>query len=309
MPVENCDVLIVGAGPAGLTAAVYLARYRRKVLVVHDGASRAARIPLTHNVPGFPGGIAGPDLLRQMREQAELYGAVLRQDEIQTLAHDEEEGFAAQGAHSRYRAASVILATGVRLNQIDLPEADHEDAICSACLRYCPICDGYEATGKRVAVLGSSTHGAREALFLRHYSKHLTLLTREGCELSDAQRRELATAGVEVLDAPVAAFRPGPQAMEVELSDGRRLTFDVLYPALGASPRSELAAQLGLTLSEGGCIPTDACQRLPIPGLFAAGDVVEALDQISVAIGHGAIAATQAHNFLREREGRVLQAE
>ncbi|CAN7577443.1 NAD(P)/FAD-dependent oxidoreductase [Phenylobacterium sp. LjRoot219] len=298
-------MLIVGAGPAGLTAAVYLARYRRRVLVVHDEASRAARIPLTRNVPGFPGGVAGPELLQRMRDQAQLYGAEIRRDRIQALRQD--RGFQALGDEGTYRARSVILATGIALNEIDLPVAVHEEALRLACLRYCPICDGFEATRKAVAVLGSSTHGAREALFLREYTDRVTLLAREACELSDAQRGELAAAGVQVRDAPVVDVRPAATGMQVILADDTRLSFDVLYPALGCEPRSELAAQLGMGLSDAGCIPTDAGQALALPGLYAAGDVVDALDQISVAIGHGAIAATHAHNWLREQDGRMLQ--
>jgi len=249
---QNCDVLIVGAGPAGLTAAIYLARYRRRLLVVHDEASRAARIPLTRNVPGFPGGVAGADLLQRMRDQAQLYGAEIRRDRIHALRQDQDQGFQALGDEGTYRARAVILATGISLNEIDLPESVHEEALRMACLRYCPICDGFEAAHKVVAVLGSSAHGAREALFLREYTDQVTLLTQEACELSQAQRRELATAGVHVRDAPAVEIRPDANGMEVTLADGTRLRFDVLYPALGCEPRSELAAQLGLGLSEAG---------------------------------------------------------
>lgn len=305
---RDCDVLIVGAGPAGLTAAVYLARYRRRVLVVHDEASRAAHIPLTRNVPGFPGGVAGPELLQRMCEQAQLYGAELHRDRIHALRQDEDGSFEALGDDGGYRARSVILATGITLNEIDLPATVHEEALRLSCLRYCPICDGFEATDKAVAVLGSSTHGAREALFLRGYTEQVTLLAQDACELSDAQRHELAAAGVQVRDAPAVEIRPDTTGMQVTLADGARLQFDVLYPALGCEPRSELAAQLGAALSDSGCIPTDAGQALALPGLYAAGDVVDALDQISVAIGHGAIAATHAHNWLLEQDGRLLQA-
>jgi thioredoxin reductase (NADPH) len=303
---QNCDVLIVGAGPAGLTAAVYLARYRRRVLVVHDETSRAARIPLTRNVPGFPAGVAGPELLQRMRDQALLYGAEIRRDRIHAL--EQHAGFQALGGEGTYRARSVVLATGISMNEIDLPKALHEEAIRLACLRYCPICDGFEATHKVVAVLGSNAHGAREALFLREYTDQVTLLAREACELSAAQRRELDSAGVQVRDAPAVGIQPDPTGMHVTLADNTRLRFDVLYPALGCQPRSELAAQLGVKLSKAGCIPTDAGQAIGLSGLYAAGDVVDALDQISVAIGHGAIAATHAHNWLREQDGRMLEA-
>jgi thioredoxin reductase (NADPH) len=303
---SHWEVLVIGAGPAGLTAACYLARYRRRVLVVHDQTSRALRIPLTHNAPGFPGGVVGADLVGRMQEQAELYGAIVKFDRIVSLRRT-AEGFAVHGDLA-YVARSVILATGARLNQVDLPAKIHEDAMNLGCLRYCPVCDGYEATGKAVAVIGSSARGAREALFLREYTNNITLVPQKTVSLTDDQRAELQSAGVRVLDQAVRSLEPMPQGMRVTLATGDTLTFDVLYPALGRVPRAELARQLGLVLAEDGCLPGDAHERSPEPGLFAAGDVVEGLDQISVAVGHGAIAATRAHNFLRELEGRVLQA-
>jgi thioredoxin reductase (NADPH) len=302
--VQLCDVLVIGAGPAGLTAACYLARYRRRVLAVHDGRSRALRIPLTRNAPGFPGGVEGWELIRRMEEQARLYGAEVRQDRIELLSSD-EAGFLAAGGSS-YRARAVIVATGIKLNQIDLPDAEHERAIKSGGLRYCPVCDGFEATDKVVGVLGSSARGAGEALFLREYTQDVTLLPNSAIDLTAEQRARLKAAGVKVCDTPVAEFSPGESCMGVVLEDGSQLRFDVLYPALGCAPRSELVMQLGLAVTEEGCVSTDDHQALPTPGLFAAGDVVDGLDQISVAAGQGAIAATRAHNYLRELDDRVL---
>jgi thioredoxin reductase (NADPH) len=303
---ESCDVLVIGAGPAGLTAACYLARFRRKVIVVHDGSSRALRIPLTHNAPGFPGGVAGRELMERMEEQAVLYGAQVRRDHIETL-RAEDGGFVAAGA-ATYRARAVIVATGIQLNEVELPYEAHEAAIACGCLRYCPVCDGYEATGKAVGVLGSDAHGAAEALFLREYTDDVTLLPKVASDLSAAQRAELAGAGIKVLDSPVAELSPGDGSLEVRLEDGRRLRFDVVYPAFGCVPRSELLGQLGLELTADGCVSTDPHQAVAVEGVYAAGDVVEGLDQISVAFGHGAIAATRAHNHLRERDGRVLKS-
>jgi thioredoxin reductase (NADPH) len=304
---EHCDVLIIGAGPAGLTAACYLARYRRRVIVVHDGRSRALHIPLTHNAPGFPGGVAGAELIQRMQDQAELYGATIQQDHIDGI---EVRGDSFHGLGGlAYTTRSVILATGIELKQVDLPHAEHEAAIASGCLRYCPVCDGYEATGRAVGVLGSDVHGAREALFLRQYSPSVTLLAKNASDLSTRQRKELAAAGVEVVDSPVRDLVPLSDGMSVGLSDGRRLRFDVLYPALGCTPNSGLAKRLGIDLTPEGCIPTNSHQELTLAGVYAAGDVVDGLDQISVAVGHGAVAATRAHNYLREHEGAVLKSD
>lgn len=304
-----CEVLVIGAGPAGLTAALYLGRYHRAVTVAHDGKSRARRIPLTHNAPAFPEGISGPDLLVRMERQARLYGADIREGHVAALRRT-EAGFEADLEDGGLiTARAVILATGVTLHEIDLPPDLHERAIGWGRLRYCPICDGYEATDREVGVLGGDEHGGREALFLRQFTERVTLLSRTRCDLTEAQRRALDQAGVRVLDAAVTDLEPGPDGFDLRLAGSdARLRFDVLYPALGAEPRSELAAGLGVALSPGGCIPADGHQALDVPGLYAAGDVVEALNQISVAIGHGAIAATKAHNDLREADGLILRS-
>lgn len=303
---EHCDLLVIGAGPAGLTAACYLARYRRRVIAVHDGRSRALRIPLTHNAPGFPGGVSGRELVARMEEQAVCYGAQVRQDHIAALS-SEPGGFVARGGLA-YRARAVIIATGIALNEANVPHETHERAIELGCLRYCPVCDGFEATDRAVGVLGSSARGAREALFLREYTDKVTLFANSATELTPEQRAELQKAGVRIVDAPLQALSPGEDGIHIRLADGTCLRLDVLYPALGSRPRSELVKQLGLEVTPEGCVPTDAGQALALPGLFAAGDVVDGLDQISVAVGQGAIAATRAHNLLREQDGRVLRS-
>ena len=295
------ECLIVGAGPAGLSAALYMARYRRRVLVLHDGKARAARIPRTHNVPGFPDGIAGTTLLERMAEHATRYGALLRQVEVTCAEHSDgcfklhtAEGDAVTGR-------TLILATGLHLNQIPLPEAVHEAAIRANVLRYCPVCDGYEHIDRRVAVVGCDADGADEAMFLRSYTPHLTLLPRAKSELTAERRVELAAAGIQVEERPVERYAPHDRGFDIYLEgDATPLQFDVVYPALGVRQRTELAAMLGLPLGGEGCVEATSPLGTRVPGLYAVGDIVEGLDQISVAMGHGAVAATRAHNWLRD---------
>ena len=296
------DVVIVGAGPAGLTAALYLARYRRNVLVLHDGKSRALRIPLTHNAPGFPEGVRGPDLIARMTRHAARYGAAVRQAEVAAI-EAMAGGFRLRLEDGSTRLSrAVILATGVDLNQVDLPDAVHEAAIRAGVLRYCPVCDGYEHIDKRIGVIGCDTNGAAEALFLRGYSQNLTLMPLSRPELSSAEARALADAGIRLEAGALLALEPGADDITVRLDTGASLAFDVIYPALGCRPRSSLAEQLGLGEIEAGCVTSDSVFESRVEGVFAAGDLVEGLDQISVAMGHGAVAATRAHNWLREQE-------
>lgn len=296
------DCLIVGGGPAGMTAAIYLARFRRKALVVDANESRAAWIPRSHNHAGFPDGINGVDLLARMSAQARAYGGIVERGDIARI--DRRDGsFSVEVNGREVTARTVLLATGVINKRPAMEAAAHERAMARGQLRYCPVCDGYEVIDKRIGVLGADGHGVAEALFLRSYSGDVTLLPARFVDVSDDDRRLLARHHIRLIEPPVHQLRPGEQTIEVELGDGTTLGFDTLYAALGSEPRSVLAGQLGCSLSAGGCIIVDAHLASSLPGVWVAGDVVEGLDQISVAMGHAAIAATAIHNHLREAEG------
>jgi thioredoxin reductase (NADPH) len=303
------DVLIVGAGPAGLTAGMYLARYRRRVRIVHDGSSRALWVPRSRNIPGFPEGIAGPDLIARMSDHAVRYGAEIVESRVEEIACGQnDEGFRTRLADgATIDARGLILATGVDTNLAELDSGDHNVAVRNGVLRYCPICDGFEHSDERIAVLGSDLHGAAEAMFLRQYSSDVTLIPKWQVALTDRQRSELEASGVDVLEGRVLRLDATEEAMFVTIegeTEPRR--FDTLYPAFGSTPRSELAAMLGPLTDPNGCIPFGAFSDGLLPGVYAAGDVIEGLDQISVAIGQAVMAATRLHNWLREQDGHVM---
>lgn len=300
------DCIIIGAGPAGLTAALYLGRYRRDPLVIHDGSARAARIPLTHNVPGFPEGISGTELLARMAAHAQTYGARLHEGRVTGLTRI-ADGFRVTLEDGRiFDARTVILATGILLNQVDLPHDVHEQAIEDDVLRYCAVCDAYEHIDRKIGVVGCEESGAGQALFLSRYSDRVTLYPDDPQAMDPADRAKLEANGVSISAMPMARVEPTRVAMEVWAKDGASPTaFDVIYPCFGTRPRTELARQLGLTVDEGGCLDSGAHFETSIPGFFAAGDIVRGLDQISVAMGHGAIAATNVHSRLRKLDGEL----
>jgi thioredoxin reductase (NADPH) len=303
------DIIIVGAGPAGLSAALYAARFCRTTLVIHDAAARTARIPFTRNVPGHDSGIAGPELLERMSHHAGKCGAEFVEARVTQARHGDGGFSLADESGTRWSARSVILATGVDMNQIPLDEDLHEAAIAAGVLRYCPVCDGFEHKGERIAVLGCDISGAAEALFLAGYSDDVTLLPRRDSELTFDERRELEQAGIRVEPKAVSCYQPTDREMLVHLEgQPAPLAFDVLYPALGTRPRNLLAHQLGLPLDETGRVSNGSPFGTAVPGLYCVGDLVEGLDQISVAMGHGAIAATKAHNWLRECDGKTADA-
>jgi len=297
------DCLVVGAGPGGLSAALYLARFRRRVLVIHDGTSRTLRIAKTHNVPGFPDGVAGPELIDRMTGHATRFGAQVRRGEVVSASRIDDRFHLVIRGGEQVSAPALILATGLFLNQIPLPSAVHEAAMCAGVLRYCPVCDGYEHTGDRIAVIGCDEQGAKEALFLRGYSENLTLVPRAFAELQADERAELERAGITVIEQAVERFEPAEHVMRVHV-EGRSepLEFDVVYPALGTRQRTDLARSLGVPLDGNGAVDARSPYGTAVAGLYCVGDIVDGLDQISVAMGHGAIAATKAHNYLRSME-------
>jgi thioredoxin reductase (NADPH) len=291
------DCLIIGGGPAGLTAAIYLARFPLKVIVVDAGESRAALIPLTRNHAGFPEGISGRDLLTRMRRQTEIYGTAMHTGTVSALERS-AVGFMAQTGDGSLHARSVLLATGVvNKRPTMLDGASHDLALAAGLIRYCPVCDGYGVTDRKIAVLGTGERGCREATFLRSYTADVTLgAPSEGHDLIAEQRHLLEDAGI-TLGERCSAISMGSKRIRLEV-DGGTVEFDSLYPALGSDIRSELAGHLGAERSEEGCLAVDAHQRTTIAGLYAAGDVVLGLDQISHAMGEGGVAATTIRNDL-----------
>ena len=296
------DCIIIGAGPAGLTAAIYLARFHLSIHLFDCGSSRAALIPRTHNHAGYPGGIKGTELLARMHEQAREFGATREDVKVTGLAR--EEGlFTVTTDHGTHRARSVLLATGVVNHRPPgMDDKLHAEALERGLLRYCPICDGYEVTDRKVGVIGTSDHGTAETIFLRGYTPHLTLISPDGDhDLDDTCSAKLDDAGVRRVAGPCGDYRIECDQLVFATAKGD-LAFDSVYPALGSKIRSDLAIAAGAEATEEGCLTVSDHMETSVPGLFAAGDVVLGLDQISHAMGQAGVAATTIRNHLaRER--------
>ena len=287
---EIQDCVIIGGGPAGLTAALYLARFLRSVTVFDGQDGRARIIPRTHNLAPFPDGISGQELLEQMRSHAKRYGAVVEAGTVKAV--DQLDGtFRVVTDRRAALARNVIFATGVFNHRPPLAADDHAKGLARGLLRYCPVCDAYEVRDKRIAVLGSGMHGLQEASFLCQYSSSVTLIAPNGFP-------GLSQDGIRVLKPALTGIALSETEVLLTLQDGQTHHFDTLYVALGTTPRADPAGRLGVDLDDDGHIAVDDKHKTSLDGVYAIGDVTNGLDQIAVAMGQGAIAATAIHNDL-----------
>jgi thioredoxin reductase (NADPH) len=300
------DTLIIGGGPGGLTAAIYLRRFTRDVALVDKGRSRLRLIPVSHNYPGFPDGVPGAQLLDNLQAQLERYGGSVMPGEVANLRLEDGlfvAGVVADDAPDaavpcEIRAHTVLLATGV--TDAGLPIENWREALACGAVRLCPVCDGFDVIDKKIAVATAETNPVGHAIFMRSFSTDVTLFERGSPSmLTDEDRRQLDAANVRYIDSPLKGVTMN-EAMKPVLhtEDGEDHACDVFYPMLGENARSELAAGLGARTEECQELVVDQYQCTTVPGLYAIGDVVCGLNQIAVATGQAAVAATLIHSIL-----------
>ncbi|MBZ2209411.1 NAD(P)/FAD-dependent oxidoreductase [Massilia soli] len=300
IPSKIYDTLIVGGGPGGLTAAIYLRRFRREIIVVDKGNSRLQLIPVTHNFPGFPDGIQGTQLLDNLRSQLGRYGGHVTEGEITSLAHNGDY-FTAEFAGGQFHARTVLLSTGIA--DAGMPIENWHEAVTSGAVRLCPVCDGFDVLDKRIAVIGAPDNCVGHSLFLRSFSNDITLFERDNTScLASKDQRRLQEANIKRVTSPLRGVTMSDDMKPVlHTEDGAEHHFDVVYPMLGETARSDLAVALGAQTTDCDKLVVDDYQATSVPGLYAVGDVVRGLNQISVAAGHAAVAATRIHSRLPRR--------
>lgn len=291
---DRLDCVIVGAGPGGLTAAMYLRRFHRDIAVVDDGCSRARWIPRSHNCPGFPGGISGIELLEKLKSQAAGYGVSIRGGHAGSLRLDGTR-FVVDAEGASFAASNVILATGIR--DVLPPVSWAQEAIGIGALRLCAICDAYEASDGLMACYGPVGRAIRHASFLRTFSSRVFVAPASAEPAKRTDLEAVAKAGIGLLSGPCRIEFDGRHCHVIDAHDNEH-RFDALYPVLGSHARSELATGVGVRKDDAGNLIVDSRQMTSVRGLYAVGDVVSAINQIAVGFGHAAIAATAIHNSL-----------
>jgi thioredoxin reductase (NADPH) len=291
------DCVIIGGGPAGLTAAIYLGRFHLDVAVIDAGKSRALWIPETHNHAGFPDGISGRALVARMHAQAVKYGTKCIQGRVSRLSRENDGSpFLIEYGHGQCEAWTVLMATGVVNRRPAIDELLHARALREGRLRYCPVCDGFEVTDKNVAVIGTGKRGLAEATFLRSFTDKVSLVSPDGLHDLDISACQQADEfGIRRLNGPAIIESMDDKGISMRTGEGV-LSFDSIYPALGSDVNNMVAQMAGVHCNESGAIIVDSHQRTSVQGIYAAGDVVLGLDQISHAMGEGGVAAVTIRN-------------
>ena len=298
-PVERYDALVIGGGPAGLSAAICLARACRSVVIFEcERPGRSDWSQVNRNYVGFPDGISIGDLCARGREQAERFGATFIDSGVAAI-YREEHGFAASAAGTTWHARAVILATGVEDRWARFPGYE---AYIGRTMHWCIHCDGYEMRDKRVVVAGNDEQAAEMAIqMLAFQPKGVTLLTNDGAlGIRHASVERVRERGIRVNVGRITETR-SRQLGHFEaliLESGEEIPLDHLFSAQGAEPNTALARSLGVDLTSEGYIKVDSEARTSVPSIYAAGDVTRLFAHQVVTAAHEG--ATAAHTLAYE---------
>ncbi len=309
-PLDLFDALVIGGGPAGLSAAVNLARACRSVAVVDCGRpGRSDWAQTNRNYLGFPDGITAVELSALGRAQAEHYGVRFYDAEVARLVHDDAVFTAEAPGDLTLHGRAVVLATGVNDRWVTFP--DYEQYV-GRTMHWCIVCDGYEMQGKRVLVVGNDDHAAETAIQLRHFTDQVVMLTNGGSlGLSPEQVSEVDEHGIRLVVGRIAGARARAKGVfeAVLLEGGGEIELDHLFNQQGADPNSALARALGVKLTDQGYIVVDTEAKTSLPGVYAAGDVTRLFShQVATAVHEGGTAATALNYYLYQKDLEAFRA-
>ena len=303
---QTYDTVVVGAGTAGLTAALYLGRSRRRTLVLSGGAPRNAPARAAYGV-FTRDGTPPLDLLRVARADLDAYPSVEVRDAHALGVTGTEGNFTvALGGGAHVSARTVVLATGV---VDDLPDVPGVREAWGGGLFHCPYCHGYEVRDRPLGVWVNGDHTLHMATLLRGWSDDLTVLTNGPAVFADADRATLRALGIPVVETPIAALDvDGADVRGVRFQDGAHLALGGILIGVPQRERSGIAEALGAETTESGHVATDTFGATSVSGVYAAGDAVTMVQSVAMAAGRGAAAAAGANSALAAADAHLAVA-
>lgn len=304
------DVIMIGAGPSALAAAVYTTREDIKTILLEKGVvgGLAAITDQVDNYPGFPDGITGLDLAEKLEKQAERFGADIRYGEVSSITKNDNGSIRVQTADEEYEAKAVLIATGSDYKKIGVPG---EEEYYGRGVHYCATCDGAFYRDKKLVVVGGGNSAIQEALFLTRFTTHIDLLVRSTIKASEVLQHDLQKAVDEgkitvhlntTTDEIIG--EDGKVVKVAGTKDGQKTEFttDGVFVFVGLLPNTEFLKDTAIELDETGFVKTNQDLMTTIPGVFASGDVRSgATMQIASAVGEGATAALKIREYLEEQ--------
>ena len=301
----NYDIIIIGAGPAGISASLYAKRANLNVAVIYSGESQLDKAHKIDNYYGFPQGITGPELYKNGIEQAKNLGIEVIQAEvthIELLAPPPQTQYSVKAGGSEYTASAIILATG---NKKLRPAIEGIIDFEGRGVSYCAVCDGFFYRKKNVAVIGNGTFAVEEARHLAHIADSVTILTdgKDDSEVKAAVAADSSIAEKIKIDTKkVTKIIPngeGTKVGGVAFEDGEILTLDGVFVALGSAGAADFAKKLGLALN-GDSISTNEKMATNAPGIFSCGNANGGLLQVCKAVYEGGVAGLSAVDYIRK---------
>ncbi|MEM0049152.1 MAG: thioredoxin-disulfide reductase [Candidatus Bathyarchaeia archaeon] len=307
MDMNRWDLVVIGAGPAGLTAGIYGARSGLKTLILEKGQAGGAlnEIPLIENYPGFPGGISGQELAEKLVSQCVKFGAKINEFEEAIRIEFSGNEMVVETDKGVYPADAIIIASGSRHRKIGVPgEKEFEGRGVS----YCALCDGPLFKGLKVLVVGGGNTAVVSALYLSDLGAKVYLAhRRRQFRAEDIYVREIARRGIEVLWSSEVKEIVGDNKVRgvvlhnIESGEEFTLNVDGVFILVGAVPNSEFARDSGIKVDNEGYIVVDSLQRTNVPGIYAAGDVTtHPIKQIGSAIGQAITASIEAYKYVKK---------
>lgn len=296
---DDAEVLVIGAGPAGLSAALCLGRFYRRVTILDAGQGRSTHHQVNRNYLGFPRGIGASRLRALGMQQLANYPTVnAKHVKVERLSRMTLGGFVASGQFGECHGDAVILATGVLDHY---PHFDDWKSYVGRSMFWCITCDGYETVGRSVVVAGHTNAAATEALQLRRLARHVLMLSNSNRhEMDETYFNRLESAGIPFVHDKIATVQGEEGQFEALITvGGRKIELDALFIVQGATPQTELTQHLGVQLAANGYIMVDTEQKTTVERVYAAGDVTRLHShQVSTAVHEGATAAAAANYAL-----------